>query len=58
MTIVAAVVAPGADFSTRNNLDYYGSGIFNSITTQNNAEFFYDEAKGPMNGSNAVAIVQ
>lgn len=58
MTIYAAVVAPGSDFTAKNNLDYYGSGIFNSITTKNNAEFFYDEAQGPMNGSNAVSTVQ
>lgn len=58
MILFAAVVAPGADFTAKNNLDYYGSGIFNSITTKNNAEFFYDEAQGPMDGSNGVSTVQ
>jgi Flp pilus assembly protein TadG len=58
MTITARVIAPTCDFTSKNNLYFAGSGVFNTITTKNNADFFYDEAQGPMNGTNAVATVQ
>lgn len=58
MTLTAAVIAPQCDFVTKNNLYYAGMGIFNSIATKNNALFFYDEAQGPMNGSNTIKTVQ
>jgi hypothetical protein len=58
MNITAVVEAPGSDFLAKNNLTFLGSGVFNTITTKNNASFFYDEAQGPMNGSNKVATVQ
>jgi hypothetical protein len=58
MNITAQVQAPGSDFVAKNNLYYAGSGIFNSITTKNNAEFYFDEQQGAMNGLDAVATVQ
>jgi len=58
MSVTANVVAPSSDFAAKNNLSFYGSAIFNSITVQNNANFFYDEAIGPMNGGTAIATVQ
>jgi hypothetical protein len=56
--IFARVYAPGSDFLIKNNLYFAGSGIFNSITSKNNASFFYDEQQGPGNGTYAVATVQ
>jgi len=58
MNITAHVIAPTVDFDAKNNLYFAGSAVFNTITTKNNADFFYDEAMGPMNGTNAVATVQ
>jgi hypothetical protein len=58
MDITANVIAPNSDFTTKNNLEYYGSGIFNSITTKNNADFFYDTALGPADGSLIVSTVR
>jgi hypothetical protein len=57
MSIYARVIAPGSDFSTKNNLDFYGSGIFNTILAKNNAEFYYDEQQGLANGQNSVTTV-
>jgi hypothetical protein len=56
--IFGRVFAPGSDLLIKNNLYFAGSGIFNSITSKNNASFFYDEQQGPGNGSYAVATVQ
>jgi Flp pilus assembly protein TadG len=58
MTLVATVLAPSADFVTKNNLTYYGSGIFNTITTKNNANFYYDTTLGPADGSPIISTVQ
>jgi hypothetical protein len=57
MSIYARVIAPGSDFVTKNNLDFYGSGIFSTITAKNNAEFYYDEQQGLANGQNSVTTV-
>ena len=58
MTVTASVIAPSSSFVAGNNLDYYGSAIFDSITVKNNASFFFDEALGAMNGGTVVATVQ
>jgi len=58
MNLIAQVEGPGSDLITKNTLNFYGSGIFNSIYSKNAANFFYDYRQGPMNGSNAVATVQ
>jgi hypothetical protein len=59
MNIIARVIAPGSDFVTNNNLTYSGSGQFNTITTKNNADFFYDTQLGPSgSGSTVVSTVQ
>jgi hypothetical protein len=39
-------------------MNFAGSGIFNTITTWNNGEFYFDEKQGAMNGLNSVATVQ
>jgi hypothetical protein len=46
ITIVADVSGPHSDFSTKNNLTFAGSGIFNTITVKNNADFYYDYSEG------------
>jgi hypothetical protein len=53
--IVAKVIAPGSDFVTKNNFNYDGSGMFNSITVKNNGEFYFDEQIGSAIG---VTLVQ
>lgn len=58
MTITANVLAPGSDFTAKNNLDFYGQAIFNTITTKNNANFYYDLALGPADGSAIIATLQ
>ena len=42
MSITANIIAPGSDFSAKNNLTFNGSGVFNSISAKNNANFFFD----------------
>lgn len=58
MVITASVLAPASDFLAKNNLTYYGSGVFNSITTKNNADFFYDTTLGPADGTPIVTTVK
>jgi Flp pilus assembly protein TadG len=58
MAITADVIAPGSDFTAKNNLTFYGAGFFNSITTKNNADFYYDTTIGPADGSTVVSMVQ
>ena len=57
LTLIAGVYAPNSDFLSKNNLYYYGSGIFNTITTKNNAEFYYDIMLGTADGSPVVSTV-
>jgi Flp pilus assembly protein TadG len=54
-TIIAHIVAPRADFTTKNNFKLCGTCIFQSITVKNNGEFFFDETAGIVE---ALAIVQ
>ena len=46
---------PYTDLTAKNNLEFRGSGIFNTITLGhgpiNNADFFYDASLGPADGS-------
>ena len=58
ITIYATVYAPNSDFSAKNNLTFYGSGTFNSITAKNNANFFFDQSLGSMNGSAKIQTVK
>jgi Flp pilus assembly protein TadG len=48
--IVADILAPGADFITRNNLQFRGRLIVHSIDIQNNADIFYDVSLGSGTG--------
>ena len=57
LNLTAGVYAPNSDFMAKNNLYYYGSGIFNTITTKNNAEFYYDIMLGTADGSPVVTTV-
>jgi hypothetical protein len=57
LNLTAGVYAPNSDFMAKNNLYYYGSGIFNTITTKNNAEFYYDIMLGTADGSPVVHTV-
>jgi Flp pilus assembly protein TadG len=58
MNITATVFAPTIDFTSKNTLNYAGTGIFNTITTKNSANFFYDESHGPADGTYTVSTVQ
>ena len=57
LNLTAGVYAPNSDFLSKNNLYYYGSGIFNTIVTKNNAEFYYDVMLGTADGSPVVKTV-
>src|SRR5439155_9558420 len=46
VNIVADIQAPGADLVMNNKLTFMGVGIFDTITTKNDAQFFVDEASG------------
>ncbi len=54
-SITAVIIAPGSDFSTKNNFNFYGSCLFNTITAKNNADFFYDTSLGAVYG---IALVK
>jgi hypothetical protein len=56
--ITARVIAPGSDFSSKNNGTFRGEGIFNSITTKNNWELYYDETLGDAAGGQHVEQVR
>ena len=58
MDITADVIAPNSDFLAKNNLNFYGSAVFNSITTKNNADFYYDTKLGPADGTPTISTVQ
>jgi Flp pilus assembly protein TadG len=58
LNLTAGVYAPNSDFLSKNSLSYYGGGIFNTITTKNNAEFYYDIMLGPADGSPVVTTVK
>ena len=58
MNLTANVIAPNSDFLTKNNLNYYGSGVFNTITTKNNANFYYDTNLGLADGSSIISTVK
>jgi hypothetical protein len=58
MSITADIVAPGSGFVAKNNLNFYGSGIFSSIDVMNNANFFYDQTSGSTGGGTSVSLVQ
>jgi Flp pilus assembly protein TadG len=58
MNLTAFVIAPSSDFVTKNNLNFYGSGIFNSITTKNNANFYYDITLGAADGTPMISTVK
>lgn len=58
MNLTANVIAPYSDFVTKNNLNYYGSGVFNTITTKNNANFYYDTNLGLADGSSIISTVK
>ena len=58
MNLIANVVAPYSDFLTKNNLNFYGSGVFNTITTKNNANFYYDTNLGLADGSSVISTVK
>lgn len=56
--IVAVISAPNSAFVAKNNLKFRGSMIFNTITTKNNADFFYDEALGQASGMASISTVE
>ena len=58
MTVTANIVAPASDFVAKNNLNFYGSAIFNTISVWNNANFFYDQSSGSGGGGMSVSLVQ
>jgi hypothetical protein len=50
LDITARIIAPGADFASRNNGTFRGSGVFNTLTLKNNWDMFYDVTQGPAAG--------
>jgi Flp pilus assembly protein TadG len=58
MDLCAQVVAPGADLQVKNNLKFRGWGLFQTIETKNNAEYYFDESDGPAGPSSAISLVR
>jgi hypothetical protein len=58
LDITARIIAPGSDFSSRNNGTFRGAGVFNTITIKNNWEFYYDETLGKAIGGQHVEQVR
>ncbi|HEV7300913.1 MAG TPA: pilus assembly protein TadG-related protein [Tepidisphaeraceae bacterium] len=56
--ICAQVLAPGAALEAKNNMKFRGRGIFRSIETKNNAEYYYDEDDGPAGPSSSISLVK
>jgi len=44
LTMTAAVMAPGSDFTAKNKLTFYGTAVFRSIEAMNNTEIFLDQS--------------
>lgn len=58
ITVCADVIAPGADFVAKNNLEFYGSGFFKTVDVKNNCDFYYDVQLGKAAGVPQVSIVK
>jgi hypothetical protein len=58
LDITARIIAPGSDFSSRNNGTFRGAGVFNTITIKNNWDFYYDETLGKAIGGQHVEQVR
>jgi hypothetical protein len=58
MNICAQIIAPSTALTAKNNIYFRGMGFFESITTKNNAEYFFDEAAGAAGLSSAISLVQ
>jgi len=42
--IKSIIIAPGSKFEAKNNMDFYGLAIFDTITMKNNTNIFFDES--------------
>ena len=58
LDITARIIAPGSDFTSRNNGTFRGAGVFNTITIKNNWEFYYDQTLGTAAGGQHVEQVR
>jgi Flp pilus assembly protein TadG len=56
MKLVADVIAPTSDFLVKNNLDFFGRLVVNSIEIWNNADIYYDVALGTSTGTGPVIV--
>jgi hypothetical protein len=56
--VVADVESPGGNFVAKNNLNFYGMAVFNTMTVKNNSNFFFDEAAGMGLGAKAITLVK
>ncbi len=45
-SVYAQFTAPGYDFSTRGNVDFWGSWVFKSVLSNGNNSFHYDKRLG------------
>jgi hypothetical protein len=53
--VIARIIAPGSDFVNNNTVKFYGACLFNTITTKNNCQFFFDEQ---IAGAAAISMVK
>ena len=58
MNICAQIIAPTTDLTAKNNISFRGMGYFDSITTKNNAEYFFDESAGAAGVSPVISLVR
>jgi Flp pilus assembly protein TadG len=56
--IYADVESPGGNFVAKNNMNFYGMAVFNTITVKNNSNFFFDEATGMGLGAKQIQLVK
>lgn len=56
--LIAKIEAPGANFTARNNAIVCGSATFNTITTNDNAAFFADEAASQGSSARTISLVR
>lgn len=56
LTITAVLEGPNSNFKAKNNCTIYGKATFNTMTMQNNAEFYCDESLKPSGAAAASQI--
>lgn len=58
ISLYAEVQAPGAALIGNNKMFLYGAGVYKSMESKNNSEFYFDENSSSANSSGGVTLVR